>query len=152
QVEGDAEYTFKHILIRDVAYGTIPRAGRRERHAAVARYIEESVHEHVPDLAWLLAHHWREGGDPRRAIDYLLIAADRARQAWALEETVDLYERALDLADDDDTRTRIHFLRGLARVRLEDYLEAESELADVIPKLEGREKLEALIARSTATL
>jgi len=37
-------------------------------------------------------------------------------------------------------------------VRLEDYLEAASELADVIPKLEGREKLEALIARSTATL
>jgi predicted ATPase len=38
-VPGDAEFTFKHMLIRDVAYATLPRGARRERHAAVARYI-----------------------------------------------------------------------------------------------------------------
>ncbi|MDP9343641.1 MAG: AAA family ATPase [Actinomycetota bacterium] len=150
QVAGDAEFTFKHILIRDVAYGTLPRATRRKRHAAIARYIEGSAKEHVPDLAWLLAHHWSEAGEPRRAIEYLLVAADRARQAWALDEVVELYERALELAGDEDTRTRIHFLRGLARVRLEDFQAADAELADLIPKLEGREQLEAILARSTA--
>src|SRR6266498_1824228 len=41
QLEGDVEFTFKHILIRDVAYGTLPRAERRDRHGAVARYVEE---------------------------------------------------------------------------------------------------------------
>src|SRR5439155_16644355 len=86
QVAGDAEFTFKHILIRDVAYGILPRAARRQRHAAIARYIEESAGEHVPDLAWLLAHHWREAGQPQQPIEYLLAAADRDRQAWALYE------------------------------------------------------------------
>jgi tetratricopeptide (TPR) repeat protein len=133
-----------------VAYGILPRATRRERHAAVARYIEESAGERVPDLAWLLAHHWREAGEPRQAIEYLLVAADRARQAWALDEVVELYEQALELADDEDTRTRIHLLRGLARVRLEDFQAADAELAEVIPKLEGRDQLEAILARSTA--
>ncbi len=38
QIQGDREYTFKHMLIREVAYTTLPRAARRERHAAVARF------------------------------------------------------------------------------------------------------------------
>src|SRR5439155_7399868 len=60
QLEGDVEFSFKHILIRDVAYGTLPRAERRERHGAVARYLEEAVGERTSVLAWLLAHHWHE--------------------------------------------------------------------------------------------
>src|SRR6266516_2470323 len=43
RVRGDIEYLFKHILIRDVAYATLPRSLRRERHAAVARYIESAA-------------------------------------------------------------------------------------------------------------
>src|SRR5205085_9973461 len=79
RVPGDVEYSFKHALICDVAYGTLPRADRRSRHAAVAAYVEETVGEHARDLAWLLAHHWREGGEPARAMDYLLLAAGAAR-------------------------------------------------------------------------
>ena len=41
QVQGDAEFSFKHILIREVAYATLARADRKQRHAAVARYIED---------------------------------------------------------------------------------------------------------------
>jgi predicted ATPase len=37
QVQDDAEFSFKHILIREVAYATLPRADRRRRHAAVRR-------------------------------------------------------------------------------------------------------------------
>jgi class 3 adenylate cyclase len=55
QVEGDVEYSFKHMLIREVAYGTLPRAVRRERHAAIARYIETQAPDNVRDLAAILA-------------------------------------------------------------------------------------------------
>ena len=42
QVEGDVEFAFKHVLIRDVAYATLPRAlRRRELHARRARVIED---------------------------------------------------------------------------------------------------------------
>jgi len=150
-VRGDAEFTFKHMLICDVAYATLPRGARRERHAAVARYIEEAGPEQAKDLAWLLAHHWREAGEPRRAIDYLILAAERGRLAWAKDEVTELYRQALELAQDEELRTRIRLLRGLAQVMLEDFENAATELSLLIPNLQGIEELEALLAMSRAT-
>jgi tetratricopeptide (TPR) repeat protein len=151
QVEGDAEFSIKHDLIRDVAYETLPRATRRRLHAATAEAIETSVQE-PRELAWILAHHWREAGEPERAIAYFLDAADRARGALAVEETYDYYARALELAGDDDHRRQIRLRRGLALVELEDYARAERELGELLGELEGQDQLEALLARSHATL
>src|SRR5207237_6953177 len=39
-VAGEAEYTFKHILIRDVAYGQIPKRRRSVLHARVAEWVD----------------------------------------------------------------------------------------------------------------
>jgi class 3 adenylate cyclase/tetratricopeptide (TPR) repeat protein len=150
RVRGDTEFTFKHMLIRDVAYATLPRGGRRERHAAIARYIEEAGPQQAKDLAWLLAHHWREAGEPNRAIDYLLLAAEAARDSWATEETIRLFESALDLATDEGTRAHIRLLRGLALVRLEEYERAETELGELLPELEGLDELEAVLGRGRA--
>jgi class 3 adenylate cyclase/tetratricopeptide (TPR) repeat protein len=150
QVEGDVEFSFKHVLIRDVAYATLPRALRRDLHAAAARVIEASV----PDptgLAWVLAHHWREGGEPARAIEYLLAAGDRARAALAVEETYDFYTRALELADTDADRRRIRLHRGLALAELEQFSRADVELAGLIPELEGRDEIEAILSRARST-
>jgi len=97
---GDTEYTFRHVLIRDVAYGTLRRPDRRTRHAAVAHYVENMAGEQVRDIAWLLAHHWREAGEPGRAVEYLLIAAEAARDSWAVEEAIRLYDSAFELASD----------------------------------------------------
>jgi class 3 adenylate cyclase/tetratricopeptide (TPR) repeat protein len=151
QVQGDMEFSFRHILIRDVAYSILPRGPRRQRHAAVARYIEEDA-EQARELAWLLAHHWREANEPARAIDYLLVAMERARAAWATDEVAQLSAAALELAEDDEARRRIRLRRALALVSLEDYLRAAEELAQLIPELEGTERLEALLARGRATV
>jgi len=151
RVAGDVEYAFKHVLIRDTAYGTLPRARRRELHAATARFIEGATGGST-ELAWLLAHHWREAGDPGRAMRYLLAAADRARDALATEETYDLYTRALEMAETAEDRRRIRLARGLALARLEDYARADRELAEVLPELEGLDEIEALIARGHSTL
>jgi class 3 adenylate cyclase/tetratricopeptide (TPR) repeat protein len=152
QVQGDLEFAFNHILIRDVAYSTLPRAARRERHAAVARYIEAAAARQPRELAWLLAHHWREANQPARAIDYLLIAAELARAAWATDEVVELTTAALQLAEDEPNRNRIRLQRGLALVSLEDYQRAAAELSELIPRLEGFDRLEALLARGRAAL
>jgi len=151
RVEGDTEYAFKHILIRDTAYGTLPRARRRELHAAAAAFIEGATGG-SSELAWLLAHHWREAGEPERAIGYLLAAAARARDALAIEETYDLFSRALDLAQTDEERRRIGLERGLALELLEDYARADRKLAEVIPELEGVDEIEAILARGHSTL
>ena len=150
QVEGDVEFSFKHALIRDVAYGTLPRGSRRDLHAAVARFLEETLTDPA-DLGWLLAHHWREAGDVDAARGYLLGAAERAMDALAVEETYDLFTRALDLATTDEDRRRIRLRRGLALTELEDYARADALLGELLPDLEGAEEVEALIARARAT-
>jgi class 3 adenylate cyclase/tetratricopeptide (TPR) repeat protein len=57
-VQGDAEYAFAHALIRDVAYGQIPRLARVDRHVVAAGWIERLAVERVADHSELLAHHY----------------------------------------------------------------------------------------------
>jgi class 3 adenylate cyclase/tetratricopeptide (TPR) repeat protein len=148
QLAGDVQYTFKHMLIREVAYATVPRATRRERHAAVARYIEDMLATDA--LSAILAYHWREAGEPARAVPHLLAAAEKARRSWAKEALLELYTRALELAEDDALRRHIRLQRGQALVELLDRPSAADELEALVPELEGTEKLEALIWLSIA--
>ncbi len=150
RVEGDVEYQFKHILIHDVAYATLPRSTRRQRHRVVAEYIE-SVTRESRGLAAMLAHHWREAGDPVRAIGYLMLAAEQALNGWALDDAVSLFDSALALAVDDEQRSRIRLARGLARSKLGDYPAAVADLGELLPHLEGRQRIEALLGYSWAT-
>jgi class 3 adenylate cyclase/tetratricopeptide (TPR) repeat protein len=90
-MEGEAEYGFWHALVRDVAYGQIPRASRAERHQRAAAWIEEKAGERAEDLADLLAHHYQTAlelgqaaGQPHdpglqeQAVRYLGLAGERA--------------------------------------------------------------------------
>jgi class 3 adenylate cyclase/tetratricopeptide (TPR) repeat protein len=151
RMRGDVEFSFRHILIRDVCYATLPRAERKAAHEAVARYVEGVAGEMDRELAWLLAHHWKEAGDAVRAIDYLLLAAERAQEAMAEDEAMDLFERAHELAADHATRTRVLLLQALALVRLEDYDRARPELEALTPRLGGVNQLEALLGLARAS-
>jgi class 3 adenylate cyclase len=88
------QFAFKHQLIREVAYATLPRARRRERHKAIALFLQEAVGD-VGDVAPALADHWCEAGEPDRAAPYYVSAADQANRGWAKDEAVRLYQRAL---------------------------------------------------------
>ncbi len=57
-VAGESEYAFRHVLVRDVAYGQIPRAVRGERHVLAAGWIEDLSAERAEDRAEMLAHHY----------------------------------------------------------------------------------------------
>ena len=152
QLAGDAEFSFKHMLIHEVAYSTVPRASRRERHAAVARYVEETFEGASETLAWVLAHHWREAGEGARAIPYLLAAAEAAFQGWAQDAALQLYATALELAEDDDTRRQIRLQRGMGLVRLTEFPTAAKELGDLLPELTGQERLHGLLAAGRASV
>ena len=78
QLAGDAQFTFKHMLIREVAYATVPRASTPRAACRRRAHVEERRRP-TETLATILAHHWREAGEPRRAIPYLLAAADGRR-------------------------------------------------------------------------
>jgi class 3 adenylate cyclase/tetratricopeptide (TPR) repeat protein len=97
---GDREYFFKHALTRDVAYATVPRAVRGPAHGRVAAWIEQVAAGRTDEVLDLLAHHWGQAGDARRAVSYLLRAGDRAREIFANRRAVEAYSQALSLAGD----------------------------------------------------
>jgi class 3 adenylate cyclase len=105
RLQGDQQFTFKHQLIREVAYSTLPRASRRERHAAIAAFLEEAVTE-VGDVAPALAHHWSEAGELERAAPHYIAAGDQASRGWAKDEAAAFYQRALSLIPVDDRELR----------------------------------------------
>ena len=59
-MEGEEEYSFRHILFRDVAYAQIPRAQRAARHVAAATWLEAMASDRLEDLAEILAYHTGE--------------------------------------------------------------------------------------------
>jgi len=104
--EGDQQYSFTHVMIRDAAYNLLPRARRRERHAQVAQFFEQVTSE-VGEATSAKARHWRDAGEPERAIQHFLAAGGQAERGWAKEQAVMLYREALELvADGDDARRR----------------------------------------------
>ena len=111
-VEGDEQYAFRHVLVRDVAYAQIPRAARAERHERAADWIESCVR--AEDAAELLAHHYTSALEYARAagLDVGRLAG-RARAALreagrravtlnAFTNATRFYEEALSLTPEDD--------------------------------------------------
>jgi class 3 adenylate cyclase/tetratricopeptide (TPR) repeat protein len=109
-VTGQDEYAFWHALVRDVAYGSLPRKARAARHLAAARWLEQLAGDRVADHAEQLAHHYltalertREAGDQAGAgaiatpaVRYLVMAGDRSMQL-DLKVAASHYDRAAGL-------------------------------------------------------
>jgi class 3 adenylate cyclase/tetratricopeptide (TPR) repeat protein len=155
RAQDDEQFAFRHVLIRETAYATLPKAVRRERHAAVARLLEAATADRAGMTASLLAYHWRQAGDPVRAVRWLLIAAEDAERAWAKREAAALYEQALELIGDGEgeagRRRDLRLRRGMALVDGGDLPTAARELTALLPELAGRDLAEALLACSRAT-
>jgi class 3 adenylate cyclase/tetratricopeptide (TPR) repeat protein len=80
-MEGESEYSFWHLLVRDVAYGQIPRAERARRHRSAAAWIELKGGERVEDLAEVLAHHYLQALELAEAAGDTEQAEELARPA-----------------------------------------------------------------------
>jgi class 3 adenylate cyclase len=72
-MEGEREYAFWHLLVRDVAYAQIPRVERGRRHRAAAAWIERKAGKRVEDLAEVLAYHYQ------RSLELAVAAGDAAQ-------------------------------------------------------------------------
>ena len=91
-VENQAEYSFWHVLVQEVAYGQIARPLRSQKHRAAARWIEGLAGDRIADHAEVLAYHYGEalalarasgstGGIAEleeTAAKFLVLAGDRA--------------------------------------------------------------------------
>ena len=114
-MEGETEYSFWHLLVRDVAYSQIPRVQRSRRHRAAAAWIERKAGERVEDLAEVLAHHYLQAlelaeaaGDAPEATTlaaparrFLTLAGERALGLDTAQAEARL-ARAFELTPPDD--------------------------------------------------
>ena len=66
---GEQQFTFKHILIREVASDALPRSARRDRHRTVAAFIEQIADGRCSASAWIRSHIYREAGNEREDRD-----------------------------------------------------------------------------------
>jgi predicted ATPase/DNA-binding SARP family transcriptional activator/class 3 adenylate cyclase len=127
-VADEAEYAFLHVLVRDVAYGQIPRVRRAEQHRRAAEWI--SSLGRTEDHAEMLAHHYGNTIALRRAasqpIDASLAATalaslseagDRASSLNAHAGAASFYQSALDLAPAGSLK-RAQLLFQVGRTRL----------------------------------
>jgi class 3 adenylate cyclase/tetratricopeptide (TPR) repeat protein len=145
-VAGDIEYTFAHELLREVAYGEIPRVGRAERHRRAAEWIESLGR--LEDHGELLAHHYLaaleymrgQGKETlvvvRRTVDALRRAGLHAMRLSANQRAVEHISRAISLLEQlpaADERSRkeaeLQLQLGMALVALHGFSAPEVERA-----------------------
>jgi tetratricopeptide (TPR) repeat protein len=91
----ELEYAFKHTLLHEVAYSSLLERYRQTYHTAVGRSLEALYVGRTDEVLQLLAHHFGRSSEDEEAVDYALLAADKAQQRWAITETLSLLEGVL---------------------------------------------------------
>jgi class 3 adenylate cyclase/tetratricopeptide (TPR) repeat protein len=91
----DLEYTFKHALTHEVAYGSLLQDRRRGLHARIVEAIEALYRERLPEQIERLAHHAFRGEAWEKALAYLRQAGARAHGRSAYREAAEQLEQAL---------------------------------------------------------
>jgi class 3 adenylate cyclase/tetratricopeptide (TPR) repeat protein len=116
-VEGEIEFAFAHALVRDVAYGQIPRNERAEKHRRFAGWIESLGR--IEDHAEMLAYHYgtalgltrAAGADDADLVERTRLAlrdaGDRAFGLNAFSTASSFYDQALALWPSDAERASL---------------------------------------------
>ena len=141
----ELEYTFKHALTHEVAYGSLLQGRRRSLHARIVEAIEQLYPEHLAEQVERLAHHAFQGEIWDKAVAYLRQAGAKALAGSAhreasiylvlalvalqhLPECRDTHEQAIDLRF--DLRTSLFHLGEFAQIF--DHLREAETLAEAL--------------------
>jgi class 3 adenylate cyclase len=130
-IAGEAEYTFKHALTRDVAYASLPKAKRARLHADFAAWLER-FGEDRDDLAPYLGHHYAEAAQQQdadlawageeekleplreKALHWLQRAAELAIGRYEIDEGLHFLGRAVELPSEPNLQSQLWREIGLA--------------------------------------
>ena len=137
----DLEYTFKHALTHEVAYGSVLQDRRRALHARIAEVLEALHPDRLTEQVERLAHHAFRGEMWEKAVTYLRQAGAKALARSAYREAVTRFEQALEaLHPLPDTRQKVERAIDL-RLDLRQALFPLNELARVWGYLQEAEGL-----------
>ena len=158
RLAGERELAFKHVLIRDVAYGMLPKSVRSRKHFEVGGFIEERAGDRTDEVVALLAEHYgraaslgREGGVPEdelaamrtRAVRFLEEAGDAAGLLYSNREAASHYRHAREVdGGEADVSARVGEKLGDVSLRLGRVDEAISVWDECLDYQRGQEDLE----------
>jgi class 3 adenylate cyclase/tetratricopeptide (TPR) repeat protein len=143
-LEGEAEYSFRHPLIREVAYEQIPRARRAGKHRLAAEWTESLPADRADDRADMLAHHYVRaieyleavGEDPGelrgRAARALREAGDHARALHSLDVAIERYRRGLELAEGEPEHAEVALALAETELRASSVAKGQERLEVVL--------------------
>lgn len=128
-IAGERELIFNHILTRDVAYGSIPRARRAIAHAAVGTWVEELTRGLAEEFSEILAYHFERSGDAGRTARYAMLAGNRHLRVFAAEQAIEWFDRAMEAgtAVGPAIRGEIAFARAAASEQLGRFEQARGD-------------------------
>lgn len=140
---------FKHVLIRDVAYGSLAKAERADLHErAVARLIE-TARDRTAEISEVLAYHAERAyaltselperrelrsARARSAVERLAAAGDRAASLYSNEKAAELFAHAIAIASSEPPGlelTSLYVRRGRALELLNDFVKAEANYEEM---------------------
>jgi class 3 adenylate cyclase/tetratricopeptide (TPR) repeat protein len=95
----DRVYVFRHALVQEVAYSTLLERRRASLHGRAARALETLYERRTDEVVELLAHHFGRSGDAEKAVDYAILAGEKAQRRWANAEGLAHFGAALSRLD-----------------------------------------------------
>jgi class 3 adenylate cyclase/tetratricopeptide (TPR) repeat protein len=129
----EREYTFKHALTHEVAYGSLLQERRRALHARIVTALEGLAGDRLTEQVERLAHHALRGEVWDKALAYCQQAGEKAMARSAHREAVGYFEQALSalphLPETCDTREQAIDLRLALRTALLPFGDLERILA-----------------------
>lgn len=141
--DGAAQFSFKHQLLQQLAYDTLPSPTRRTLHGKLARWLVTLTGPQASEVLGLTAHHFEQAGDDEQAAAQHTRAAEHAASRFALDALATHAQRGLALLDTlavspDRRELRWRLLRmrtsmmehGSQGAQLRADLDAQSALAE----------------------
>lgn len=134
--EGEDRLAFRHSVVHDIAYSSLPYAKRRELHARAGDVIKRQAGKDVDGVAEYLAHHYSEAGEWNGALEFSLKAGAKAYSLYANVQAASFYQRALaaakELQEEPPEIAALHEARGDALERAGLFEESLNEYAAAI--------------------
>ena len=134
-----ARYKFTHVLYQEVPYRLLPAMRRAQIHRRVGTSVESIYGNRVSEIAAELAVHFEQGKDASRAVRYLLLAAENARNRSAHHEAEALARRGLAALEElppsperDQQELSLRMVLGVSVMALKGF--ADDEVDDIFQR------------------
>lgn len=93
-IEGDRGYSFRHVLTCDTVYRTLVRREKEEWHGRIGEALESMYGERLNEHVDLLAGHYLRSNRMERALQYSILAGQKAARDYANEQACWYFEEA----------------------------------------------------------